>query len=425
MRIPTLSIIFLFLFSILIDLYITLDVKQIWKRRGVPVYWITCALCYALLIVTISLPRRDADSGISAVMWMLFTYLTIYVAKAFYLISSFLGRLWKWIFKVKWSVYPFRWLGLFLGLSLMALMWVGAGYTRHHIMVSREIFFSEKLPKAFDGYKIVQLSDLHVGTWGNDPSFLKNIVDTVNALQPDLIVFTGDIVNRQSGELTPFIEVLSGLHAKDGVYSILGNHDYGDYVDWALPGDKERNLLQLKDYQRKMGWTMLNNESTYLHQGNDSILLIGVENWGEPPFPQYGDLNRALPPERDGAHHQNDSNFKILLSHNPEHWNREVSKDTNIDLTLSGHTHAMQAMIKIGDWKWSPAKYRYEQWGGRYDRENKEGENTNLYVNIGSGAVGMPSRLLSAYPEVTLITLRPRSPNFVKIRERGKSDTKK
>lgn len=370
------------------------------------VYWITSVLCYALLIVTISLPRRDADSALSPVMWMLFTYLTIYVGKLFYLICSFFGRLIRIILRFKGNIHPSRWIGLFLGLSFMAIMWVGVGYTRHRIMVTHEEFYSENLPQAFNNYKIVQLSDLHVGTWGKDPTFLENLVDTVNSLNPDMIVFTGDIVNQKSGELTPFISVLSGLKAKDGVYSILGNHDYGDYVDWPTPSDKERNLLQLKDYQRKMGWKMLNNESEFIHRGNDSILLIGVENWGEPPFPKYGDLEKALPSDTGCDSHQNDAAYKVLLSHNPEHWNQEVSKNTNINLTLSGHTHAMQAMIKLGSWEWSPAKYRYDQWGGGFSRENKNGEETNLYVNIGTGAVGMPSRLLSAYPEVTEITLK-------------------
>ena len=406
MRLPALSIIFLFVFSFLIDLYISADVNQLWKKKGRIIYWITSILCYALLIVTICLPRRDAYSGISATMWLLFTYLTIYVAKFLYLVCSFFGRLLRKALNIGFSYYPSRWIGLFLGLSLMALMWVGAGYTRNRIMVTHQDFYSEKLPESFIGYKIVQISDLHVGTWGKDSTFLKNLVDTVNAQHPDLIVFTGDIVNRQSDELTPFIEILSGFRAKDGVYSILGNHDYGDYIDWESPMDKERNLLQLKDYQRKMGWRMLNNDKTFIHNGNDSILLIGVENWGEPPFPQYGDLDLALSPDSGNKIHQNDDTYKILLSHNPEHWNQEVSKNTNIDLTLSGHTHAMQAMIKIGEWKWSPAKYRYEQWGGPFSRKNSKGEETSLYVNIGTGAVGMPARLLSAYPEVTIITLR-------------------
>lgn len=406
MRLPVLSIVFLFIFSFLIDFCISFDAKQIWKKRGVLVYWITSGLCYALLIVAISLPRRDASSELAPVMWLLFTYLTIYVSKLIYLLCSMAGRLVRASTKIKIKYYPTRWVGLCLAAVFMALMWIGAGYTRHKIMVTHEEFYSSKLPDSFDGYRIVQLSDLHVGTWGDDPTFLKNIVDSVNSLKPDLVVFTGDIVNRQTDELTPFIEVLSGLEAKDGVYSILGNHDYGDYVDWNSPAEKERNLLRLKDYQRKMGWKMLNNESSYLYNGNDSILLIGVENWGEPPFPQYGDLELAIPSVAESGMHQNDSTYKILLSHNPEHWNQEVSKNTNIDLTLSGHTHAMQAMLKVGDWKWSPSKYRYEQWGGRYDRKNQNGEPVAIYVNIGSGSVGMPARLMSAYPEVTLITLK-------------------
>ena len=410
MRIPALSIIFLFVFSIIIDIYISFDVKQIWKKRGMIIYWLTCVLCYALLIVAISLPRRSADSGISAVMWLLFTYFTIYVGKVFYLLTSLVGRLIRLSFKIKWNIHPSRWCGLFLGLTFMALMWIGAGYTRHHIQVIREDSYSNKLPVSFNDYRVVQISDLHVGTWGKDTTFLHNLVDTVNSLNPDLIVFTGDIVNRESTELQPFMATLSRLSAKDGVYSILGNHDYGDYVDWNNPGEKERNLLQLKDYERKMGWTMLNNEKVFIHRGNDSILLIGVENWGEPPFPKYGDLNLVLSDDNNSPHHQNNDNYKLLLSHNPEHWNQEVSQNTNIDLTLAGHTHAMQGMIKIGNWKWSPAKYRYEQWGGKYNRENKNGDKTELYVNIGSGAVGMPSRLLSAYPEVTVLTLR-RGPN--------------
>ena len=385
---------------------ISFDVRQFWKKKGLWIYWITVVFCYSLLMVAISLPRRNADSGLSAIMWLLFTYLTIYTAKFVYVICSVIGRLIRVGFRFKGNIYPSKWIGIFLGLSLMALMWIGVGFTRHHIMVVDEDFYSKNLPESFNGYKIAQISDLHVGTWDKDTTFLKNLVDTINSLNPDLIVFTGDLVNRESDELTPFTEVLSKLHAKDGVYSILGNHDYGDYVDWENPADKDKNLMQLKDYQRKMGWRMLNNESVFIHNGNDSMLLIGVENWGEPPFPKYGDLNVALSSDKNAIVHQNDDSYKILLSHNPEHWNQEISKNTNINLTLSGHTHAMQAMIKIGNYKWSPAKYRYDQWGGRYSRQNENGDITELYVNTGAGAVGMPARLMSAYPEVTLLTLK-------------------
>lgn len=405
MRIPVLSVISLFIIPVLIDWYISFDIRQIWKKRGMIWYGISCLLCYALLIVAISLPRRDIDSDISAVMWLLFTFLTIYVGKLIYLVLSILGRWVSIIGSFKTVKAPFRVAGIFFGILLIGVMWIGAAYTRKHIVVVEETFFSEKLPLSFDGYRIVQISDLHVGSWGNNPSFIETLVDTVNDLHPDLILFTGDIVNRETGELSPFTEVFSRLRAKDGVYSILGNHDYGDYVDWEKPEHREANNQLLATLQKNMNWRLLNNESVFIKNGADSILLIGVENWGEPPFPQYGNLDAAISKERGVKPHQNDSTFKLLMSHNPEHWNREVSKHTNIDLTLSGHTHAMQCMIKIGDWRWSPAKYRYEQWGGRYIRKNETGETTQLYVNIGAGAVGMPARLLSAYPEVTLITL--------------------
>lgn len=410
MRIPVLPLVFLFIVSFLLDLYISFDVKKVWRRRGVITYWIISGLCYALLIVAISLPRRDTGADLSAIMWLLFTYLSIYIGKIAYFLVSILGRVLSAVFRTPAFNMPFRWIGFFLGVAFTAIMWIGTGYTRHHLMVVNQDVYSEKLPESFENFKIVQISDLHVGTWGEDTSFLESLVEKANSQNADIIVFTGDIVNRETGEIQPFIDVLKGLHAKNGVYSVLGNHDYGDYADWENAEAREENNRQLAEHQKNMGWHLMNNESLFISNGKDSIMLIGIENWGEPPFPQYGNLEVALPSDYASKHHQNDSTFKILLSHNPEHWNREVSKKTNIDLTLSGHTHAMQAMLKLGDWKWSPAKYRYEQWGGKFLRKNENGEATQLYVNIGAGAVGMPARFMGAYPEITVITLKRGEP---------------
>lgn len=410
MRLPVLPIVFLFIFSFLIDLYISADVRSIGKKKGAFFYWFSAALCYALLIVTICLPKRDATSGITAAMWMLFTYFSIYIGKLAYMIMSLVGRLLTVGFRRQGFNMPFRWIGVFLGVAFMAIMWIGSGYTRSQVMVIEQDVYSEKLPASFEGYRIAQISDLHVGTWGEDTSFVQSLVETVNNLRPDLIVLTGDIVNRETGEIEPFIKVLSQLNAKDGVYSILGNHDYGDYVDWDRPEDRDENNRLLAKHQKDMGWILLNNERIFITNGKDSIMLLGVENWGDPPFPIYGDLDKALPVSSDSLFHQNDSTFKLLLSHNPEHWNLEVSKKTNIDLTLSGHTHAMQAIVKFGDWKWSPAKYRYKLWGGKFMRENENGVPTQIYVNTGAGAVGMPARLMAAFPEVTLLTLKRGKP---------------
>ncbi len=249
------------------------------------------------------------------------------------------------------------------------------------------------LPEDFDGYKIVQFSDFHVGTYGSDTAFVSEVVDVMNGLGADAIFFTGDIVNRRTGELTPFVKPLSRLHAPDGVYSILGNHDYGDYCTWESDADKAENLEEMKSLQKEMGWELLNNSTVYLREGADSIALVGVENWGEPPFKAYGDLDKAYP-------NQSDSVFKILLTHNPMHWVERISgNDTvNIDLALSGHTHAMQ--MQIGGW--SPSKWRYPTWGGLYGDESGAHK---LYVNIGLGTVAIPARI-GATPEITLITLK-------------------
>lgn len=369
------------------------------KRR---VWWkIFLAFAIAvviLLTVGICLPRKSAESGISAVMWILYTVLSVEFSQIVYSIFSLLGFIPKIFGKRRWNTG--LWIGLPLGVMVFSMMWWGVLIGRREIETVSVDISSPKLPESFNGYKIAQVSDLHLGTWGNDATFISHLVDSVNSLKPDLIVFTGDIVNREFKEILPFLAPLSRLKAPDGVISILGNHDYGDYVIWPSPQMKAANLDSLKKKQEEIGWKMLNNTSLYLSRHNDSIAIIGVENWGEPPFTKYGDLNKAYP-----ADSLYDGKFKILLSHNPEHWNQEVSKSSNIDLTLSGHTHAMQSRISIGNWKWSPAKYRYPLWGGLYSRENPSSKQLYLYVNIGAGEVGIPMRI-GASPEITLFTLR-------------------
>lgn len=406
MRIPVPAAIFLFVFSFLIDIYIYADVCNSTKRRGLRLsYAVSSLLCWGLLVVIMCMPKRSEDSDILPIMWMLYTYLSIYIAKAGYLLCSVFGRLIKVIFRSKSKRYISRLTGVGVGVVLFVSMWWGVLYTRYHIEVVPVEISSAQIPESFNGYKIAQISDLHVGTWGNDTTFISNLVDSVNALHPDLIVFTGDIVNRRTSEVEPFVKPLSRLKAPDGVMSIFGNHDYGDYMDWTDLKDREINNQELLEHQKSMGWDILNNDKRFIVRGNDSILVIGVENWGDPPFHTYGDLEFALSSSRDSTYHQNDNLFKILLSHNPAHWDKEVSHQTNIGLTLSGHTHAMQVETEIFGWRWSPAKYRYEHWGGYFERFNDNGQPVRLYVNIGAGEVGLPSRLFRAYPEITLLTL--------------------
>lgn len=252
--------------------------------------------------------------------------------------------------------------------------------------VKQKSYASTDLPAAFRGYRVVQLSDLHLGSWSGRPEVIQELVERCNSLRPDLILFTGDLVNQRSCELEPFVELLSQLRATDGIYSVLGNHDYGTYYRWSSPEEARQNLQHLKQLQEKMGWTLLNNDHRIIHRGADRIAVVGVENEGEPPFPQYGDLKKAL--------RGTEGMFRLLLSHNPTHWRREVLKESDVQLTLSGHTHAMQCVL-FGH---SLSELKYPEWRGWYRHGSQ-----SLYVNIGIGYVGLPFRF-NARPEITLFT---------------------
>ena len=419
MRLPFFFVILLFVVAILIDLYILRDINRFIslrnRKRWKIGYFISMIIGYGLLVAVMCMPVRDESSDILPVMWLLYSFLTIYISKIVYALISLITRLCSFISRgrirerryerdIKKGNVGVK-IGMILAFCTFFLLWWGVFFTRREIQVNQVTITSAKLPAAFNGYKIVQFSDAHVGTWGNDTTFISKLVDRINGLKPDMIVFTGDIVNRRTDELQPFLKVLSRLKAKDGVYSVLGNHDYGDYIDWNNEEDHKKNNELLARWEKEMGWRLLNNERAFVTKGNDSIVLIGVENWGEPPFPEYGRLTEAYPSHRDSTYNLNDSRFKILLTHNPEHWSREVLNISNIDLSLSGHTHAMQMMISIGNWKWSPSVFKYSRWGGLYKEKSKSGEPMSLYVNIGSGEVGMPSRIGSAYPEITEIIL--------------------
>ena len=264
----------------------------------------------------------------------------------------------------------------------------GATEGKQHFQVKEVTFASEDLPAAFDGYKIVQLSDIHSGSWKGNPAPLQRAIDLCMAQKADLAVFTGDMVNSRSTELNEFMPVFEQLTAPDGVYSILGNHDYGLYVKWENESLRLADVDSLVARQNRMGWQMLNNDHRIIHRGNDSIALIGVENSGNPPFPDYAKLKEAC----QGT----DGMFKILLSHDPTHWRREVLPTTDIQLMLAGHTHDMQISL----FGFSTSRFVYPEHNGMY-YEGKRG----LYVNIGLGHVLFPMRL-GAWPEITVITLK-------------------
>ncbi len=255
----------------------------------------------------------------------------------------------------------------------------------------------DDLPKDFEGYKITQISDIHSGSFDNREK-ISYAIDLINEQQSDVLLFTGDMVNNKAEEMYPWKDLFGKLSAKDGKFSVLGNHDYGDYVQWDTEKLKKENLEDLKKLQKEMGFDLLLNESRYLKRGENKIALVGVENWGKGGFKKAGDLKKA-------ASNVAKSDFKILMSHDPSHWEQKVIHDDyHYHLTLSGHTHGMQFGIEIPGWfKWSPVKWRYKYWAGIY---KEMGQYIN--VNRGFGYIGYPGRV-GIWPEITVITLRSKS----------------
>lgn len=284
-----------------------------------------------------------------------------------------------------------------LGLILAAIPFTSILYGmikgRFNFRIVSEVLHFPNLPAEFDNFRIVQISDIHIGSFLGHEGQVSKAIELINEQNPDLILFTGDLVNNFAEELDGWIPIFGKLKAKYGLYSILGNHDYGDYFDWKNKAEKEQNLDTLKQKHQEIGFRLLLNESETLKINNSEIALIGIENWGLPPFPQYGDLNKAM-------NNSENIEFKILMSHDPSHWDAEVLDKTDIDLTLSGHTHGMQFGIEIGNIKWSPVKYKYPRWAGLY----KEGKQY-LYVNRGFGNIGYPGRV-GMPPEITVIELK-------------------
>jgi predicted MPP superfamily phosphohydrolase len=282
-----------------------------------------------------------------------------------------------------------------LGLIMAAVPFVGVLYGvtkgRRSFNVAKVPVRSSNLPDAFNGLRVVQISDMHLGSYGDDLSIVQNGVDLINAEKPDLILFTGDMVNDYAEEAEAFIAVLAGLKATIGKYSILGNHDYSDYVKWDDPTAKAVNLDRLKSIHKEMGFQLLLDESVVIDKDNDRIGLLGVQNWGHR-FQQYGDLGKTIRGTEQ-------LRYRILMSHDPTHWEHQV-QGTGIDLTLSGHTHGAQLGVKVNGVTYSPAQWVYKHWAGLYQEGDQQ-----LYVNRGFGFIGFPGRV-GMPPEITVLELQ-------------------
>lgn len=379
----TTAILVIYLLTVLPDAYLWANFVRHWALVWRIVYCIPSVL---IMLTPLLALFPHGQMGLFRLGVGLF--LLIILPKLLFVVVSLVGK-----------ILSFAWPKAFLvaniaGLALVAIVvpavlyGMTMGWKR---VVVREITVpSARLPEAFDGYRIVQLSDFHIGTYASSPETVEKIVAKVNALNADAVVFTGDLVNLDPEEATPFLKTLAKIKAKDGVFTILGNHDYGLYRRHVAPDTPARSLARLVAKEDSMGWTLLRNDHRILRRGADSIALIGVENDGTPPFPALADLPRATAGIPAGL-------YKVLLSHDPTHWRRRVLPETDIDLTLSGHTHAMQLRL-LG---FSPSQFMYKEWGGLYTEDQR-----HLHVSTGIGS-NVPFRL-GAWPEVDVLTLERR-----------------
>lgn len=297
------------------------------------------------------------------------------------------------IFSVTQSMIIIPIVGLLSGFLPFFVILYSIFKAAYRFKVYHHTFAFNNLPHSFNGLRIVQISDIHLGSFNYRYHILERAVQKINHLNPDYIFITGDLVNNYSWEINGWERVFKKLSAKKGMFAVLGNHDYGDYSSWDSDAEKQANFEVIKQFYKAIDCKLLLNDAVQINENKEKIAIIGVENWGKPPFKKYGDLEKALKPVSDIP-------FKILLSHDPTHWTEEVINKTDIALTLSGHTHGMQAAFQYKNLQWSPIKFKYRHWAGLYKKMEQY-----LYVNRGLGWLGFPGRI-GMRPEITLIELR-------------------
>ena len=375
-------------YTILLFIIIALPDFYIWQnyvRRKNTIYSVFYCLPLLAMIVSFILGMKGILSYYTLrVFFVLF--ICVAIPKLVFAVIAMLGKL---LSKVTTKASMIR-NGITLSVVIVVIGSGIYGFTVgwKRLDIVEQVVESPDIPPAFNGFRIVQLSDLHVGTFDHDPAVLDSIVSIVNSLHPDVILFTGDLINVYPDELHPYMYILSTLKAKYGVFSVMGNHDYAYYDKKASQTELDKRILQLQQMQRKMGWDLLLNENRLIKIDGQTLAIVGVENDSKPPHPARGDLAKAMEGVPDDA-------FVILMSHDPSHWKRDVVPNSNIPVTLSGHTHAMQ--FRIGNI--SPSQLIYEEWGGEFDDKDQM-----LYVNVGTGS-SVPFRL-GAWSEIGLIILK-------------------
>ena len=356
-------------------------------------FWVfTIGLISAILVLKITLDDINPIRKNLIVSSLYGLTISSFIPKILFVIIISVLYLANYAFSEKESVIIIPIVGLLSGFLPFFIIVYAIFKALYRFKIHHHKIQFDLLPKSFNGLRIVQISDLHLGGFNKRYKVLQKAIKLINNLHPDFIFFTGDLVNNYAWELTGWDKILKELSAKKGKYAVLGNHDYGDYSKWNNEQEKLVNFNKIKQFYEDINFKLLLNESENIDIKNEKILIIGVENWGKPPFKQYGNLQTAL---------KNSMNipFKILLSHDPSHWSNEVIDKTDISLTLSGHTHGMQLGFNYKGLTWSPIKYKYKYWAGLYKHNNQY-----LYVNRGLGWVGFPGRI-GMRPEITFIEI--------------------
>ncbi|WP_299051651.1 metallophosphoesterase [uncultured Polaribacter sp.] len=390
---------------VLLELYAFQAIRTITKSKIIRFSWLFLSFVVYANFLYVALTYDRSSGQTSQFQIAMGLMLTVLIPKLVVLIFMFGEDIVRWIQKLismvssseKQSLSGRRKFISQLALSLAAIPFASFIYGiiqgKYNYKVLKYQLSFKDLPDAFDGYTITQISDIHSGSFTNKEK-IQYGVDLINQQKSDLMLFTGDIVNNKADEMDDWIDVFAQLKAKEGKYAILGNHDYGDYMKWEKPEDKIENFQKVKDIHKKIGFDLLLDEHRYLEKDGQKIALLGVENWGKG-FNQAGDLKKA-------AIGVNKEDFKILMTHDPSHWEYKVKQDDfNYQLTLSGHTHGLQMGIEIpGFFRWSPSKYVYKQWAGLYEEFGRY-----INVNRGFGYHAFPGRV-GIWPEITVIELK-------------------
>lgn len=363
-------------------------VQNIWLRV---LYWLPTSVFIGFLAyITLEAENFASYKTAAQVIWGFWLLFVIYAPKMLYAIFDSISILFHNLFNVRPKIISR--IGSFLAIITLIMLVSGAICGRNRVHVKQITINVPSLPEALNNFTIAHFSDAHLGNWNDHKQTIEKAIALINEQKPDIIVFSGDMVNNFSEELVGYDTIFNRLHATYGKYAVLGNHDYGDYTQWESHKARERNLQQTIQGIRGLGFDLLLNEHRTLTVNGRKLDIVGVENWGVPPFKQYGDLDAAL----QGT---SDSVPKILISHDSSHWRAEVIGKESSFLTLSGHTHAAQIGIITKNIHWSPSKWLYPEWEGLY-QEGKQ----FLYVNRGLGYVGVPMRI-GVPPEITLIRL--------------------